>query len=227
LLKKYQRLKYNNIYRMYKTHTLRVIFLLTVIISFSFFTAPNVFALDFSLKCDETKCTPSSVAKFFDQPVQWYPSKTVSNSVTIENKSESTQYIGHRAVNMQSSQGADLANALELRIVRKSVNKEVWKSSLTEFYTTSESVLGVLGPNKADSFEYTITMRDVGNEYQGKSTQFGLVFGFFMPTVTPTQPLHQFTHKYLPPYLLSHQFRHQHPHPHPQHNHLKVGFSVL
>lgn|GEM_PF-5369225 len=147
----------------------------------------TVSASDFSMKCDEKKCTPASIARFFDENIQWYPGQSLSNTVTIENKSKDAQYVGHRAFNVQSSAGADLARALDLVIIRKSVNKQVWSSTLGEFYTTSEAVLGVLGPGKTDSFEYTISMnRNAGNEYQGKKTGFDLMFGYFMPTVTPT-----------------------------------------
>lgn len=152
-----------------------------------FYTAGIVRATDFSMKCDEKKCTPASISRFFDEGDLWYPTYSLSNVVTIENKSTDSQFVGHRAFNIQTSEGADIAEALELVIVRNSVNKQVWQSSLAEFYTTSEAVLGVLGPGKTDSFEYTISMKkDAGNEYQGKKTQFDLVFGYFMPTVTPT-----------------------------------------
>ena len=151
------------------------------------YTAGIVRATDFSMKCDAQKCTPASIARFFDKNVLWYPSYSLSNIVTIENKSKDSQFVGHRAFNIQTSEGADIAEVLELVIVRNSVNKQVWKSSLAEFYTTSEAVLGVLGPGKTDSFEYTISMnKDAGNEYQGKNTQFDLVFGYFIPTMTPT-----------------------------------------
>jgi len=147
---------------------------------------PEVFATEFSMKCDEKKCTPSSIARFFNEEVLWYPTYSTSNTVTITNQSHDSQFVGHRAFNIQTTSGANIADTLELVIVRKSVNQQVWKSSLQEYYDTSEAVLGVLGSKKTDSFEYTITMKNVGNEYQGKKTQFDLMFGFFMPTVTPT-----------------------------------------
>ena len=76
---------------------------------------------------------------------------------------------------------------LDLTIVRKSVNKTIWTSTLREFYDTSDAVLGTLGPGKTDSFEYTVTMnKKAGNEYQGQYTQFDMLFGYFVPTITPT-----------------------------------------
>ncbi|MBP9690734.1 hypothetical protein KBD81_01500 [Candidatus Woesebacteria bacterium] len=151
-----------------------------------FYAAP-IYATDFSMKCDAEACKPDSIARFFDEDTLWYPTYGKSNTVTIKNTSETSQYIGHRAFNIRTSSTADLSKALDLTIVRKSVNKVVWKSTLREFYDSHEAVLAVLGSGKTDSFEYTIVMnRDAGNEYQGATTQFDLLFGFFMPTVTPT-----------------------------------------
>jgi len=143
------------------------------------------YASDFSMRCDESKCTPSSIAKFFDEKVLWYPTYSKTNTVTVTNESKMSKFIGHGAANIKVSSGTNVADALVLEIVRKSTNKSVWKSTLQQFYNTQENVLGTLGPGKTDSFDYTITMLDVGNEYQGKSTQFDLVFGFFVPTETP------------------------------------------
>ena len=146
-----------------------------------------ILASDFSLKCDEKKCTPASITSFFDGQVLWYPTYSANNTVTITNKGKISQFIGHRAYNIKTSPDVDIAEVLDLTIVRKSVNQTVWKSTLREFYDTSEAVLGLLGPGKTDSFEYTVTMNgNAGNEYQGQYTQFDMLFGYFIPTVTPT-----------------------------------------
>ena len=163
-------------------------YFLALLLSVSVFVScmSIVHASDFSLKCDETKCTPASVTTFFDEEVLWYPTYSTSNVVTITNKADTNQYIGHRAYNVHSSSNADVAKVLDLVIVRSSVQKVVWQSTLREFYDTSEAVLGVLGPGKTDSFEYTITMnKHAGNKYQGQSTQFDMLFGYFTPTTTP------------------------------------------
>ncbi|PIQ73513.1 hypothetical protein COV58_02095 [Candidatus Roizmanbacteria bacterium CG11_big_fil_rev_8_21_14_0_20_36_8] len=163
--------------------------LLFVIIIIIF--AGSVNASEFDVKCDERKCTPSNAGKFFDKEVLWYPTYSEMNRVTITNKGDVDQFIGHRAFNIApSSNQVEISEVLDLVIIRESVSKVVWKSTLKDFYKTDEAVLGVLGPGKTDSFTYTITMnKDAGNQYQGKSTQFDLMFGFFMPTVTPTPTL--------------------------------------
>ncbi|MDP4011177.1 MAG: hypothetical protein Q8P72_03005 [Candidatus Roizmanbacteria bacterium] len=69
-------------------------------IVFLLFSIPSVaYASDFSMKCDEKKCTPASIARFFDNNVLWYPSYSQVNIVTIQNTGEGMQYVGHRAFN--------------------------------------------------------------------------------------------------------------------------------
>jgi len=156
-----------------------------------FVFAGTVNAIEFKVECTDRSCTPSSTGRFFNENVLWYPTYSLMNRVTVKNKSDADQFIGHRAFNIETNSDVDrIAEVLDLVIIRESVNKVVWESTLQGFYETDEAVLGILGPGKTDSFAYTITMnKDAGNEYQGKSTQFDLMFGFFMPTVTPTPTL--------------------------------------
>ncbi|MDA1316593.1 MAG: hypothetical protein O3B87_01055 [bacterium] len=62
-----------------------------------FLYVPSVIASDFSLKCDEDKCTPSSITSFFDGQVLWYPTYSAKNTVTVTNRGDTSQYVGHRA----------------------------------------------------------------------------------------------------------------------------------
>lgn len=149
----------------------------------------NVQAADFNIVCDNSSCTPGVVTNFFDAGVIWYPTLSQTQKATISNTSSSSQYIGHGARNVTVSPGANIAAVLDLVVRRQSDNAIVWSGTIQDLYDGNEVGLGTLGLGETETYIYTITMRDVGNEYQGKSTQFDMDFGYYIPTPTPSPTL--------------------------------------
>lgn len=141
------------------------------------------FATDFKMECDEKNCTPSQINGFFNENIIWFPGYSQSNSVSITNKSTTDQYIGNKAINTNKTSEFDLSEVLDLEIFRKSTNKVIWKGSLKKFFSLTESSLGILKPKETEKYIYSVKMRDVGNEYQGKSAKFDLVFMFVAATL--------------------------------------------
>jgi hypothetical protein len=140
------------------------------------------------LKCDDERCDPDTISPFFKSQILWQPGRSLSSIITIKNTSEKNRYIGHkgnRTIGLTGNE-VDIATVLELKVTRMSVGKVVYQDSLSNFLKLNGQSLALLGEGKTDSFEYKVTMLDANNQYQGKKTQFDLVFGFFFPTPTPT-----------------------------------------
>lgn len=144
----------------------------------------ETYAADFSIDCDNTGCTPGIVTEFFDSTEPWYPLRTMTQKATITNSSEEPQYVGHGARNVYISPGANIAEVLDVEVVRQTDNSVMWVGSLQDLYDGNEIGLGTVLSGDTETYIYQITMRNVGNEYQGKSTQFDMDFGYYIPTPT-------------------------------------------
>ena len=140
------------------------------------------------LVCNDESCEPNKISPFFNNSVLWQPGTIYTSFITIKNTSEFDRHIGHQGIRkiFVNERDVDIAQVMDLKVTRMSVNKIVYHNRLSNFYNSSGGSLGILGVGKTDSFAYQITMLDAGNEYQGKKTQFDLVFGFFFPTQIPT-----------------------------------------
>lgn len=147
---------------------------------------PQVYAADFETSCNDTECTPDTYPNVFDPSFKWYPTASESRTIQITNTSTAPQFVGHRADDLTISGGANLSNALDLVVRRQSDNVVVWSGTLQTLAAGPEFGLSSLPVGQSETYIYTITMQNVGNEYQNTSAQFDLVFGYIVPTMTPT-----------------------------------------
>ncbi len=154
-------------------------------ISLFLFVVPSAHAADFSIECGDTQCVPESIGPFFDSSFLWYPSATQTRSIQIKNTSSSSQYIGHQIGAITTSPGANIAQVLTLDVRRQSDMAIVWTGTVWDLYAGTEKKLDFVAPGISETYRYTITMQNVGNEFQGKSVQISLDFGYIIPTPTP------------------------------------------
>ncbi len=162
----------------------RIFFLgFTVII---FFISSHVAeATDIEVTCNDSGCTPSSVAHFFPATEIWYPQKSLEKVIKVNNQSGVTQTIGARPQNVSTSGAMDEVMGLVIRL--GSSNGVIWTGSLHNFYNGGKIPLSVIPNLLSEEYKFDVTMDSAAdNQYQGKSTSFDLVLSYVSgPTSTP------------------------------------------
>lgn len=144
-------------------------------------------------KVDAVTKTSANITVTLDEPlfsssIIWYPTRSETKTVAVTNISGELQYLGQGARNVSTSPGANIAAVLDLEVSRQSDGNVLWTGTLQDLYDGGEIGLGTILPGETKTYIYTVAMRDVSNEYQGKSTSFDLDIGYIgqAPTNTPT-----------------------------------------
>lgn len=150
------------------------------------------YAADFNIACTEEVCNPEIIPSFFPSTELWFPSKSLTKSILMQNNSRLPAVVKISAFNFtQGGETADLSKAIQLTIIRQSDNEELWTGSLYSFYHSEGAVLyDVLTPGTSTTLLIRGEMyATAGNEYQGASTQFDLLFAISdkIPTRPPPQ----------------------------------------
>lgn len=170
--------------KLQKIYSIRIFFGL---ILFLFLFQSNVFAADILIKCNDTKCDPSSIASspnFFNLSDVWYPGKTATKIINVQNTGSSSQTIQILA-GSSSAGNPSLASVLTLSV--KDGSTELWEGTLDNLYTVGEIPLEKLGPSQNKDFTFIVSMDPNANDlYQNTSTQFDLTIGFQSSVPTPT-----------------------------------------
>lgn len=148
----------------------------TILAVFLFLTiAPNAYAADVEFSCNASDCTPSSATSFLPSTM-WYPGKSVTKTVAIENTTSTARILSLNALN--SSSIKDLHNVIKLSIHNNVTNALVWNGNLSQLYNSPVSNVTILSPNSTTTHAYTFTMDlQAGNEYQNAYTTFDLQIG--------------------------------------------------
>ncbi len=168
-------------------------FLLKITLVFIFvfyFAARPVFAED--IFCDLSSCTPATQPSIYSSEL-WYPMRNETKQLTIHNVSPagiSPQLIGLTVIPHSSDfEPVELANVMTMRL-SDNYGFIHFDGKLIDFYTLNEFPLVYLSPGANATFSFSLTMDNVGDEWQEKTTVFDMILGFtaiqISPTPTPT-----------------------------------------
>ncbi len=130
-------------------------------------------------------CDTDTTDPLFPASDIWYPEKTVTKTVRIINNTGEQQLVTATAEN--TAQTGDLDTALQLQITRVSDGVMVFDGTVRDFYQLASLNLGAFNNGTQDDFTMTVTLPDVGNEFQGVETSFDLVFSFNTEDVVPEE----------------------------------------
>ena len=106
------------------------------------------------------------------------PGESVTRWIKITNNSDSAQRIAIKADNIQECSGTDcLSDILEILIKEGTV--ELYKKSLTQFYSEGEVFLSNLDSGSSTQYDIVVNFSEIsGDAYQDKTTGFDLIIGF-------------------------------------------------
>jgi hypothetical protein len=171
----------------------KIFFLLLFAALFFTFNFKSAFAADFATECGDSGCNPATTTSIFSTE-KWFPLRTETRTIQVKNISSIARFIKVSA-NGDASAAFDLAQKLTVQIKDDaSPNNELYGFSpikhLSEFYLDKEYPLTKLLPSSVVTYSFIITMDDVDNDWQNRSTVFDLQLGFTdedEPSPTPTQ----------------------------------------
>ncbi len=170
---------------------MKKIFLLLLFAAFFFaFNFISAFAADFYTECGESGCNPATTTSIFSSD-KWFPLRTEARTIQVKNISVNPRFIKVSA-NGDATAVFDLAKRLTVQIEDHTGNKLYGFSPikhLSEFYLDKEYPLTQLLPLSVVTYSFIITMDNVDNDWQNRSTVFDLQLGFTddAPSLTPTQ----------------------------------------
>lgn len=139
----------------------------------------KVQASDAFFTCNETSCTPGTIASFFPAD-KWHPGMIMSKTFSIHNTSGEKRTFGLSAFN--ESVSGNLDNIITLSVKETGKAQESWNGTVRELFTNDEISLEEILAGEIKEFAMTFTMDlDAGNNYQDKSLSFDLNIGLLQP----------------------------------------------
>lgn len=148
---------------------------------------PQVMAADINISCNATACTPASNPALFPDSEVWYPGKTLTKTINLNNISGDP--ITVNLTNSNNSTTGDLDSVIQFTITRVSTSVNLFDDIIKNYYGTSIALPTLVNGTNED-YSFTAVMSpEAGNEYQNKNTGFDLALNFTVgspPTPTPT-----------------------------------------
>lgn len=150
----------------------------------------KILAADLEVVCQSTGCSPTSFPAFFLSSEIWYPGKSVTKTVKVTNNSTIVRAVKVRAQNPVTTGEIDKVMFMVINQVGQAGS--LWQGTLNTFYSAGDLFLADVPISIVADFNFIVTMDlSAGNQYQGKSTSFNMIFSFNQspnfPTLTPTQ----------------------------------------
>jgi hypothetical protein len=170
----------------------KYIFLVVLILSLSFHHSVYA-ASDLVITCGTSTCAKSSDTSLFTSATVWYPGLSEEHTIHVDNTVNAVRDISTNPELFEQMENG-LDTVLILEIFRIGTPTALWKGTLTEFFTYSDThplALTQVGANSSIDLIYKVTMdRNAGNEFQNTNTMFDLSFNFSgedpQPTPTPS-----------------------------------------
>ncbi len=156
----------------------------------SLFLSSTVLATDLTVTCDESSCTssPSSGPVFNESNM--LPLDTITRTVKVENTSGNSLNFATEVVDAAFSDTTPpLSGILTVTITeQESVSVVYGPETIEQWKTDGFVILSSVPGGGERNYDFTITMANVGNDYQGKTLIFDLNLGFdaFPPSSSPT-----------------------------------------
>ncbi len=142
-----------------------------------------VLAEDLEVVCKQSGgCRSQGEKPLFGEGVIWYPGLKITKTVKITHQANG--FRAYRVKGEQTEQVNNLAEAMQLSIVRHNDGVVVWAGSMSKFYQAGEVVLESIADGSSKSYSFTASLpQTTGNAYQGGKTVFDLKLGFEAPVV--------------------------------------------
>lgn len=148
--------------------------------------AGPVAAQELTVTCNApNNCDTDTADPLFPASDLWYPEKTVTKTFRVINNTGEQQLVTATAEN--SAQTGDLDTVLLIQIIRLSDTVTMFDGTLRDFYQLTSLNLGAFNNGTQDDYSVTVTLPDVGNEFQGVETSFDLVLSFNTEDVIPEE----------------------------------------
>jgi hypothetical protein len=145
------------------------IWLMVLVISFLSFVG-RVSATSSNLELNY----PGQPGPLFSE-TNWAPGSTATKTISVTNNTDISQDFGIKISELIGD--TNLAGVLTVQI-KKDSNILVGKH-LSDLLDETETFIDVIPPHTTTNFDITVTMDDVGNEYQGLTVETAnLLFGF-------------------------------------------------
>jgi len=167
---------------MFKGTTILKLLVLTLVIAITF-TAISTFgqvnANDLEVSCKNTECVFTSDSNLFNE-TNIYPTWSNTKSIKINNDHQSNRvYAVSISENSFLDSDPSLLEILDIKITNED-GKKIFDKNLSEFKKQNFVLLSPIKPEKSETFYFTVTMKNVGNEYQGLKASFNMNV-YFIP----------------------------------------------
>ena len=165
----------------------------TIFIFGLFFTPSLTLAADTNVDCGLTPgtCSITSLDPLFS-PTDglWFPGRTLSKTINLQNSSDSTQTMSLRATRSPLSilvpSPLEDNNILNISITDSSPSL-IWSGDLSDFYSAGEIGLGIFDLGINADYTIIISMNVAAdNSYQNKESKFDLALGFTTDVSPPS-----------------------------------------
>lgn len=158
-------------------------FFLIFFITFNLLIIQKTEAADLNIECGASGCHSSSLSPLFSESLDgaWYPGRAVIKTIEIKNIESSQKQI---RMGVRGSSSDQLA---EVMFVKFSGSIVIWQGSLMNLFG-QEIDLGTFNPLETREFNMNSALSSNADDfYQGKSTSFDLLLGFWQDEVTVGQ----------------------------------------
>ncbi|MFC1627068.1 hypothetical protein ACFL18_00740 [Patescibacteria group bacterium] len=127
-------------------------------------------AADYNITCDANGCTSPGTAVFNQTNVA--PGDSFTKTIEVKNLHNETLNL---EMNASQNQGTDniFLNVVDVTVIGLG-GRTRFSDTLANFLTTNKIDLGSLNDQGLEQAIITMTLRDVGNEYQGKQAKFNI-----------------------------------------------------
>ncbi|MGB6839092.1 MAG: fibronectin type III domain-containing protein [Microgenomates group bacterium] len=146
-------------------------------------------AADQTITCDATSGCTGSTGPLFEE-TNMAPLDTVTRTVTAQNNYPENRDFAVEIVSATFSDSTpSLAQILAVEVIEQESANTVYGPKTLEQWKTDDFVILSNVPTGGDRhYDFTVTMANVGNNYQGKTLVFDLNLGFdaFPPSPSPT-----------------------------------------
>lgn len=146
------------------------------------------FAYDLTVTCGAASCDKDKNTPLFDSSIVWYPLLSVGKEIHVINNRTYGVTLETNATGTTTNGALD--EVMDLTIAQTGIFPPVWTGTLKEFYNQPSITLpGINGGGGTLDLTFTLSMDDVGNDYQNTNSTFDLNFNFQgddEPTPTPT-----------------------------------------
>lgn len=125
-------------------------------------------------------CTISGTDPLFSQSLDgyWYPGRTVTKILSLQNSSGSTKEMAMKAT--KTSSIGDLEKVMQVVITPSAGGADIYTGSLTDFFNQSKISFGNFNSGPAVNYNFNVAMdASANNDYQNTQVVFAMTLGFW------------------------------------------------